>query len=151
MCLVLFLDCFSIYIFYRQGRNTAIIDKIESGNVQIANLKKHSVKIFCSNCQKENFTRVESNVSGDGKKWAICCCCFGSLWLSFLVFCLDGFREFTHYCTSCNANTGTHKPSFSGGVICLLILLTLVVIGVQVLIVVFYLTPMIQTMIDNIH
>ena len=116
-----------------------MIGEVEAGNGEIAKLEKHSAGITCRNCRRENFTRVESKVSGNGMAWAICCCCFGTWLLSFLVFCMDGFREFTHYCPSCNSIVGMYKPSFSGGMICLLILITLGVIAVEILVVVFYL------------
>ena len=110
--------------------------------VQIATetLNKSSVKVRCNNCSQEQFTRVESKVSSGGMMWAILCCCFGSPLLSFFVLCLDGFREFTHYCPSCNAWVGTYKPIHRGGQTCLLVCLSILIIGIQVVLISAYLS-----------
>ena len=72
-------------IFYRYGQNLAIIGAVETGNVPIAKLEKHSARIACSNCRGENFTGVKSKISRNGMMWAICFCCFGSWPLCLLV------------------------------------------------------------------
>ena len=109
-------------VFYRDGQNSDMIGAVETGNVK---LEKHSTRIVCSNCRKENFTRVEKKVSRDGMIWASCCCCIGSCYLSLLVLCIDVFREFIHYCPSCNSIAGRYKPSPSQGVGCLLFLIAM--------------------------
>ena len=107
-------------------------------------LRKHTTRIVCKNCRKENFTRVEGKVSGHGMQWAIACCCVGNLYLSLLVFCIDGFREFTHYCPACNAMAGKYNPSFSGEVSCVLLLIVVGIIALEILLVVRYLVPFLE-------
>ena len=109
--------------------------------VQVATetLDKFSVKVRCNNCSQEQFTRVDSKVSSGGIMWAICCCCFGSWLLSLFVLCLDGFKEFTHYCPSCNALVGVYNPTLSGGQVWMLVCLSILIIGIQVTLVVAYL------------
>ena len=129
-------------IFHRYSQNPAIMGAMKTGNVPIAKLEKQSTRISCSKCRREIYTLVEDKVSGNGTAWAICCCCFGSLLLSFLVLCMDGFREFTHYCPSCKEIVGKYRPSFSGEMICLLVLITLGVIAVEILVAEIVLIPM---------
>jgi len=144
--------------------NVATINQIETGNMpqygfngsydtgNILNahvegtkgrqeIGKDSVMVRCSNCQRDNFTRVESKVSSNGMLWAILCCCFGSWLLSLLVLCMEGFREFFHYCPSCNSVIAIYKPKFSSGLICLLVLMSVGIIALQILVVIFVLLP----------
>ena len=79
----------------------------------IAEIGRESVLVRCNNCHRDNFSRVESKVSSNGVAWAIICCCFGSWLLSLLVLCMEGFREFDHFCPSCNSIIATYKPKFS--------------------------------------
>jgi uncharacterized membrane protein YdcZ (DUF606 family) len=102
---------------------------------------KVSVMARCTNCQRDNFTRVESKVSSNGMVWAIICFCFGSWLLSFLVLCMEGFREFLHYCPSCNSIIATYKPKFSSGLICLLVLLTVGIIALQIFLIIVVVIP----------
>ena len=104
-------------------------------------LKTDSVMVKCKQCRRENFTKVESKVHSDGIAWAILCCCCGSWLLSLLVICMNGFREFSHYCPSCNAVIGTYKPKFSGGQIVMLVLLTIGMIIIMVLVITFVIMP----------
>ena len=106
--------------------------------------RKDSVMVRCSNCHRDSFSRVESKVSSDGMVWAILCCCFGSWLLSLLVLCMEGFREFRHYCTSCNSLIATYKPKFSSGLICLLVLMTVAIIALQIVLIIFYVLPMLN-------
>ena len=140
-----------VIIFYRYGQNQAIIGAVETGNVPIAKLEKHSVRIACSNCQMENFTRVKGKISGNGMMWAICCCCFGSWLLSLLVLCMDVFREFTHYCPSCNSIAGKYRPPLSGGLICLFILIAVGVIASEILFFALFFIPLMQHWRDPEH
>ena len=109
------------------------------GNQEIG---KDSVMVHCSNCRRNNFSRVESKVSSNGMVWAILCCCFGSWLLSLLVLCMEGFREFSHYCTSCNSLIAIYKPKFSSGLICLLVLMTVAIIALQIVVIIFVVLPM---------
>lgn len=105
---------------------------------------KEPVRAKCQHCTAEIFTRVDNRISSGGKCWAILCCCLGSWLLSFLVLCMDGFKEFTHFCPSCNRYLATYNPTFSGGAILGLILLTILVIGFQAAFFFFYVLPMIN-------
>ena len=100
-------------------------------------LEKDSVKVRCMNCSAEQFTRVDSKISSNGIAWAVLCCFCGSWLLSLLVLCMEGFREFIHYCPSCNAIVGTYTPTFSGGLMCLLVFLSILVVGMQIAILMF--------------
>ena len=125
--------------------NTTVVGNIfqEPANNNYA-FEKFSVKVRCNNCSNEQFTRVERKVSSNGMAWAILCCFCGSWILSLLVLCVDGFREFLHYCSSCNSLLGIHKPTFSRGLICLLVLLTVFIIGLQVAIFIFIILPVLS-------
>ena len=122
--------------------DTGIISKADvegtKGNEEIG---KNSVMVRCSNCQRDNFSRVESKVSSNGMVWAILCCCFGSWLLSLLVLCMEGFREFLHYCPSCNSIIAIYKPKFSSGLICLLVLMTVGIIALQIVMIIFVVLP----------
>ena len=104
-------------------------------------LGKESVKVRCNYCSNEMFTRVDSKISSNGMAWALLCLFCGSWLLSLLVLCMDGFREFLHYCPSCNALIGVYKPTFSGGLVCLLVMLSFLVIGLQILLIIFVFVP----------
>ena len=99
-------------------------------------------------CQKEVSTRVEQKVAGEGKAWACVCFCIGGCLLSLLVLCMDGFKEFCHFCPSCNLFVLSYRPEFSGGKrqnieLCLLILLTIGIIAIQIFVLIFYIFPMV--------
>ena len=113
---------------------------INSGPVEETDnkLEKHSIKVRCTSCQRDNYTRVESKVTRNGEAWAVICCCFGSPLLSLLVLCMDGFREFRHFCPSCSSMIGTYYPKFSGGMMCLLILMTFGVVALQIIAIIFF-------------
>merc|ERR1712080_247232 len=95
----------------------------------IYTLEKYSANVHCSYCSNNIFTRVERKISSNGMAWAILCFFCGSWCLCLLVFCVDRFREFIHYCSVCNSLLGTYKPKFSGGYVCLLIFLSFIIIG----------------------
>ena len=132
-----------LLIFHRNGQNSEITGAVEMCNVS-GSLGKHTTRIVCNNCRKENFTRVESKVSWHGMQWAIACCCVGNFYLSLLVFCINGFRKFTHYCPACNAMAGKYYPSFSGEVICVLLLIVVAIIAIEIWLVVSYLVPFLE-------
>ena len=107
-------------------------------------IRKESVQVNCTNCHITGFTRVESKIASHGWIWAILCFFFGGWLLSLLVFCIDAFKEFVHYCPSCNMMIGVYKPPFTGGLIALLILLPIGFIIIQILLMVVVVLPMIQ-------
>ena len=115
-----------------------MMGQVEARNGPIARLEKHSVRMVCTNCQKEVFTDVRNKISRRGVLWAILCFCFlGNFILSLLVLCMDVFKEFTHYCPSCNSIAGRYMPPLSGGVICLFICLIVGSIIIEILVIVF--------------
>jgi len=116
---------------------------VEGGN-GLEGVSKLSVMVRCTICQKENFSRVESKVSSNGKVWAILCCCLGSWLLSLLVLWMEGFKEFHHYCPACNSMIATYKPKFSPALIGLLVLLTVGVIALQITLIILYVVPTVQ-------
>ena len=122
--------------------NTRKISTVDvEGTKGIQEIGKDSVMVRCTNCQKENFSRVESKVSSNGMVWAILCCCFGSWLLSLLVLYMEGFREFSHYCPSCNKIIAIYKPKFSSGKICLLVLGTVMIIALQIFLIIAVVIP----------
>ena len=108
-------------------------------------LEIESVAVRCNNCLKQDFTRVESKVSSNGKAWAFLCCIFGSCPLSLLFLCMDGFREFSHYCPSCNSMIGKYRPSFSGGLICRYVFLAFAILALQTLAILFLVLTALET------
>ena len=118
-------------------RSLAIDDSVPVPryDVEISKLGKDPVRRRCNNCRMTQFTRVDSGVSANGKVWATLCCIFLSWILSLLVLCMDGFREYRHYCPSCNVLLGTYAPKFSAGQIILLVLLTCVFITLAIFVI----------------
>jgi len=81
----------------------------------------------CNNCRNQVTTTVDRSVDAVG--WL--CCLFG---IGLFSFCFDGAYKFTHYCPSCRAVLGVHKPGVDKGmVICFVVSL---IIGI--LFVVFF-------------
>ena len=124
--------------FYRHGEHAAMIEGVKAENGRIARLEKHSVKMFCSNCQREIFTGVEKKISRRGLLWAVLCFCFLSFYLSLLVLFMDVFKEFTHYCPSCSTIIGRYIPPLSGRVIALFICLIVGSIAIEILFICLY-------------
>lgn len=103
---------------YHQGISSATMPSMNE-----VEFKKHPEKVTCSNCSFYDYTRVEDKINSEGWLWCILCCCCGIWLLSFLVKCMDGFREFHHYCARCGKKLATYRPKFSSGSIILLIIL----------------------------
>ena len=101
----------------------------------VASLEKTSVQTHCNCCNDEIYTRVNNKISKNGIWWAVICLFCGSWLLSLLVVCMDVFRVYRHFCPSCNALIGEYSPKMSGGMICLLIFLSLLAIGLPILLV----------------
>ena len=87
--------------------------------------RKHPISVTCPNCSSFQETRVEDKINSEGWLWCILCCCCGFWLLSFLVKCMDGFREFHHYCPRCGKKLASYCPKFSAASIVLLIILSL--------------------------
>ena len=102
---------------------------------------KFSVNATCNNCHKTGMTRVESKIGNHGWIWAIVCCCCLCWLLSPLVCCMDAFKEFFHYCPSCNSRIAVYKPPFTGKVIALLILLPIGMFIISIVIVMSWIVP----------
>ena len=111
--------------------------QVYSGTV--ANLEKTSIQTHCNSCNNEIYTRVNDKISQNGICWAVTCCFCGSWLLSLLVLCMDAFKVYRHFCPACNAFIGEYSPKMSGGMICLLIFLSLLAIGLQIFVVMVYL------------
>merc|ERR1712018_498016 len=94
-----------------------------------ATIRKNCSAICCKSC----------NHSQNGKCWAILCCFCGSWLLSLFVLCLDGFKVYRHFCPACNVFIGEYSPKMSGGVIALLVFLTILFVGLQAFVVFVYL------------
>jgi len=111
--------------------------QVYSGTV--ANLEKTSVQTHCNSCNNDIYTRVNDKISQNGICWAVTCCFCGSWLLSLLVLCMDAFKVYRHFCPACNAFIGEYSPKMSGGMICLLVFLSLLAIGLQIFVVMVYL------------
>ena len=118
----------------------SILDRHIHTDWTTPNLEKVSVHTRCKTCRNEIYTRVEGKVSQNGIAWAILCCCFGSFLLSLLVFCLDGFKVYRHFCPSCNAFIGEFSPQMSTGMKILLAFLSLLCVGLIIFLVMRKLT-----------
>ena len=98
-------------------------------------LGKRSVKIRCNNCSQEQFTCVKSKMSDGGKRWAFMCCligyAYGGCLSALFALCYPGFREYSHYCTSCTSLLGVYRPTMGGGQLCLLVVLSILMIAIQ--------------------
>jgi len=90
---------------------------------------KRPIKAICQNCSSYDFTRVEDKINSEGWLWCILCCCCGIWLLSVLVKCMDGFREFNHYCQQCGKKIASYSPSFTPGSIVLLIVLSFLAVA----------------------
>ena len=130
------------YSGYYENNLGAQNTPVQEGRGVICVLQKDSVRARCPCCFTDQFTRVDSKVSSGGVAWAIGCCCFGSPLLSLLVLFMDGFKEFTHYCPACNSLMGICRPTFSGGMIALLVLVSLGIICLQILALIYVVLPM---------
>ena len=102
-------------------------------NVEIV-FEKRSIKAICQNCSSYDYTRVEDKINSEGWLWCILCCFCGIWLLSFLVKCMDGFREFNHYCQRCGNRIANYKPRFNSASVVLLLVLSLLSIFVVVFI-----------------
>ena len=91
--------------------------------------KKQPIQAYCGNCDSHTITKVESNINGRGLMWAILCCFCGVYLCSWGSACMDGFREFNHYCHQCGGMIASYIPKFTIGSIIFLILLTFLAMG----------------------
>ena len=96
--------------------------------------EKRPIKALCQNCSSYDYTRVEDKINSEGWLWCILCCFCGIWLLSFLVKCMDGFREFNHYCQRCGNRMANYKPRFNSASVVLLLVLSLLSIFVVVFI-----------------
>merc|ERR1712059_140528 len=95
------------------------------------------VNRWCSQCNREIVTLVESSMTSAAWAWCIICCLIGGGLITALVACcLNGFKEFKHYCPKCRSLIGVYNPTLTGCEILILILATClpIVIGVLVII-----------------
>ena len=118
----------------------SILDRHIQPNWTTPKLEKLSVHTRCKSCRNEIYTRVGGKVSKNGIAWAILCCCFGSFLLSLLVFCLDGFKVYDHFCPSCNSFIGEYSPQMSTRMKVLLVFLSLLCVGLIIFVVMSKLT-----------
>ena len=97
-------------------------------------LDKCSVKVRCDNCSQEQFTRVNSKISSNGWRWAFSMCIAGCLPF-LLLLCIPGFKEYSHYCSSCASSMGVYSPKMGGAQRCLVVLLSLLSIAVHIVLI----------------
>merc|ERR1719334_2950475 len=115
---------------------------VQPCSATVTDFEKTSVKTHCKICNTEVNTRVNEKTSQKGICWAITCCFFGSWLLSLLVLCMDAFKVYRHCCPSCNAVIGEYHPEMSGKMICLLVFLSLLAIGLEIMVITIYLIPL---------
>ena len=125
-----------------QGGAVAVNAPAPQPGVVISPQSKFPVNATCNNCHKTGMTRVESKIGNHGWIWAIVCYFCFSFLLSLLVLCIDAFKEFIHYCPSCNSRIAVYKPPFTGGVIALLILLPIGMFIISIVILVTSIIPL---------
>ena len=106
--------------------------------------EKFRTRAKCSHCRKWVITHVENTVSGGACAWLILCLCCGSWLLIPLLFWVDCFQEWHHYCPTCEKKLKTYAPSASGELLGFLLILYFAAIVLQVYLVVKFVWPMIE-------
>ena len=109
------------------------------------NLKKSSVQIRCGNCFMNILTTVKSNKFCNGRTWAMLCGCIGSCYGIYLILSgKNGFKEFTHFCPSCNTVVGTYKPKPSMKLKLILLLFILIIVALKILGFIYIVLPKLE-------
>ena len=55
---------------------------------------------------------IDKRITSGGSIWAMVCGCFGLGWFGFpLVWRVDGFHQFKHYCPMCNKELAKYSPT----------------------------------------
>ena len=91
-----------------------------------------STTLTCNTCSKEINTQVNSQVTLNGKVSAVLSIVCGCWFLGLLIFFMDGFKVFRHYCPECKVLVAEYKPPLSVGLVCFLIILSLAMNGLIV-------------------
>ena len=100
--------------------------------------EKSPVHTQCRHCSRMITTSVVDKVNSRGIAWAVACCCFGSFLLSYMVLCMDCFREWYHNCPLCKTVVARYKPTASAGFVIGLIFLSVCVAAIQALALYYY-------------
>eukprot|EP00088_Acartia_fossae_P033439 TRINITY_DN34225_c0_g1_i1.p1 TRINITY_DN34225_c0_g1~~TRINITY_DN34225_c0_g1_i1.p1 ORF type:complete len:152 (-),score=17.00 TRINITY_DN34225_c0_g1_i1:28-483(-) len=89
-------------IQYVQSPPVTVVNKIHVG--------KDPISMLCPNCRCQILTRVEDDVGVVGWITAGFLCLMG-FWLgcACIPLCMDSFKDFTHFCPSCNVVIGRYK------------------------------------------
>ena len=94
---------------------------VENGDVtslyyESNSFKKFSTRTTCKTCNLRVTTNVDKKLRTLGWAWVICSCLAfvgGVSFLGLLVFCVDTFWKFNHYCPSCSKKLATYSPKSS--------------------------------------
>jgi len=72
------------------------------------------VQANCQSCHKTVRTRVQESIRDLGWIWCIACCLLtGWCWVALLACCMNGFKQFTHWCPDCKIRLAVVKPDVS--------------------------------------
>ena len=93
-------------------------------------LRKFPAKTYCNQCHCQVTTNVEKNISLRGCFWAMCFSGCYLLWLLPLVWHLDCFQKYSHYCPKCNVKIKDYIPQAGSGTICIIISLILLAFAI---------------------
>ena len=114
---------------YQGGPNNKPVQPIQP-------LETLPAQVDCTLCHATGVTRVESKISSLGWIWAIGCCCFGFAYMVPCAFILAQFKEFTHYCSSCNRMISVYKPPFTPGIIAMLVGIPIVIFIITIVVII---------------
>ena len=93
-------------------------------------LRKFPAKTYCNQCHCKVTTNVDKNISIRGCFWAMCFSGCYLLWMLPLVWHLDCFQKYSHYCPRCNVKIKDHIPQPGSGEICIMISLIILALAI---------------------
>ena len=93
-------------------------------------LTKFPANTYCHRCHCQVKTNVDKNISLRGCFWAMCFSGCYLLWMLPLVWHLDCFQKYSHYCPRCNVKIKDHIPQPGSGEICIMISLIILALAI---------------------
>ena len=93
-------------------------------------LTKFPANTYCHRCHCQVRTNVDKNISLRGCFWAMCFSGCYLLWMLPLVWHLDCFQKYSHYCPKCNVKIKDYIPQAGSGTICIIISLILLAFAI---------------------
>ena len=106
-------------------------------------LTKFPANTYCHRCHCQVRTNVDKNISLRGCFWAMCFSGCYLLWMLPLVWHLDCFQKYSHYCPQCEVKIKDYLPQAGSGEICIII--SLIIIALAILSAAFYMVYFVVT------